>query len=173
MRQTSQNLFQAKEFSKDIALYHSKSFLYERVIGESESVVKFEAIPLAAASSGELTTILYRCPDLNLEGMILGFYGSYQSENGVDYRGFKFKNFEKFKALEFLDKIEHAIQGNKKFLNSDYDNNNIAFKFDDLYVVIWFSNLSYTIRVFWEDFDSTWEKTAFERSKRRFERKTK
>ena len=128
-------------------------------------------IPLAAASSGELTTLLYHCEELNKEGLILGFYGNYWNDNGVVYQGFGFKNLEKSNAMEFLSKIQNAIDNNSKYLKEDKDNNNIYFQYDDISVLIYASPDGYTIRIFWQSFDSTWEKTAFERSKRRFEKK--
>lgn len=93
--QTNNNIWVAKEFSKDIALYNSKNFLFKNVLGVSPEVVKFEIIPLAAASSGELTTLLYKCESKQKEGLVLGFYGNYWNEAGVLYQGFAFKNFEK------------------------------------------------------------------------------
>lgn len=167
------NMFTAKEFSKDIALYNSKNFLFKNVIGSSEEVVQFEVVPLAAASSGELTTLLYKCESKQLDGLVLGFYGNYWNAAGVLYQGFSFKNLEKKKAIEFLNKIETAIEANSKFLKDNNDNNNISFKYEDIDVLIWTTMGSYTIRVFWNGFDSTWEKTAYERSKRRFEKKIK
>lgn len=169
----SNNIFTAKEYSKDIALYNSKKFLFKDVIGSSEEIVQFEVIPLAAASSGELTTLLYKCESKQLDGLVLGFYGNYWNEAGVLYQGFAFKNLEKKKAIDFLNKIENAIESNSKFLKDNNDNNNISFKYEDIDVLIWTTMGSYTIRVFWNGFDSTWEKTAYERSKRRFERKIK
>ena len=139
----------------------------------SPEVVKFEIIPLAAASSGELTTLLYKCESKQKEGLVLGFYGNYWNEAGVLYQGFAFKNFEKKQAIEFLSQINDAIVNNSKFLDADSDNNNIYFKFDDIDVLIWSSSQEYTIRLFWNGFDSSWEKTAFNRSKRRFEKKIK
>ncbi|MBW7891705.1 MAG: hypothetical protein H3C48_11930, partial [Chitinophagaceae bacterium] len=135
--------------------------------------IQFEISSLAAASSGELTTLLYKCDSKKKEGLILGFFGNYWNDAGVLYQGYAFKNFEKDKAIEFLNKIQQAIDDNNKFLKSDPDNNNIYFQYDDLDVLIWSSAVTYTIRVFWKEFDSTWEKTAFERSKRRYEKKTK
>ena len=167
------NIWTAKEFSKDIALYNSKNFLFKTVLGSTLEVVNFEVIPLAAASSGELTTLLYKCEIKQKEGLILGFYGDYWNDAGVLYQGYSFKNLEKDKAIEFLNKIELSIESNNKFLKENSDNNNIYFKYDDMDVLIWTNAGVYTIRVFWEGFDSTWEKTAFERSKRRFEKKIK
>jgi len=170
--QTSQNLFQAKEFSKEIALYKAKTFLIYNVL-DTKYITQFEAIPLAAASSGELTTLLYRSTEQNLDGLILGFFGDYWNESGVTFQGYGFKNLPKNQATEFLNKIQDEIEKNKKFLRENNDNNNIAFDFDDLKVMIWTTNGSYLIRVYWNGFDSTWEKTSFERSKRRFEKKIK
>ena len=169
----SNNIWTAKEFSKEISLFKSKEFLFKNVLGSTEQIVPFEVIPLAAASSGELTTLLYKCDTKQKEGLILGFYGDYWNEAGVLYQGYSFKNLEKEKAMEFLNKIVTSIQENKKFLNESGDNNNIFFKYDDMDVLIWTNAGTYSIRIFWQGFDSTWEKTAFERSKRRFEKKIK
>jgi hypothetical protein len=169
----SNNIWTAKEFSKEISLFKSKEFLFKNVLVSSNLVVPFEVIPLAAASSGELTTLLYKCDAKQKEGLILGFYGDYWNEAGVLYQGYSFKNLEKEKAMEFLNKIVSSIEENKKFLNENGDNNNIFFKYEDMDVLIWTNAGTYSIRIFWQGFDSTWEKTAFERSKRRFEKKIK
>jgi hypothetical protein len=166
-----QNFWLAKEFSKEVALFNTKNYLFKNVLGSSSEVVQFEVLPLAAAKSGELTTLLYKCDNKQKEGMVLGFYGDYWNDAGVVYQGFGFKNFEKTKTLEFLQKIQEAIDNNSKFLKKDGDNNNVFFKYDDIEVLIWASNENYTIRLFWNGFDSTWEKTAFDRSKKRFEKK--
>ena len=169
----SNNIWTAKEFSKEISLFKSKEFLFKNVLQSTEKVTAFEVIPLAAASSGELTTLLYKCEDKQKEGLILGFYGDDWNEAGVLYQGYSFKNLEKDKAMEFLNKIVTSIEENKKFLNDSGDNNNIFFRYDDMDVLIWTNAGTYSIRIFWQGFDSTWEKTAFERSKRRFEKKIK
>ena len=169
----SNNIWTAKEFSKEISLFKSKEFLFKNVLGSTNQVTPFEVIPLAAASSGELTTLLYKCDAKQKEGLILGFYGDYWNEAGVLYQGYSFKNLEKEKAMEFLNKIVTSIEENKKFLNDNGDNNNIFFKYEDMDVLIWTNAGTYSIRIFWQGFDSTWEKTAIERSKRRFEKKIK
>ncbi len=69
----------AKEFSK-IAQFRAKSFLFRNVLGVTENISKFELIPIAAASSGELTTLLYKATDKDKEGMLLGFFGDYWNE---------------------------------------------------------------------------------------------
>jgi hypothetical protein len=167
------NFLFSQSFSKEIALYNAKSFLFNNVLGSTTGIVKFEVIPLAAAASGELTTLIYNCESKQREGMILGFYGDYWNKAGVVYKGFAFKNFDKIQAKEFLDKIQNAIDANSEYLQDDKDNNNIYFKYDDINVLISAPVGSYTIRLFWNNFDSSWENTAFEKSKRRFEKRIK
>ncbi len=77
------NFLYAKEFSKEIALFNTKSFLFRDVLGISSDIVQFEVIPLAASNSGELTTLLYRCESKNKEGLVLGFYGNYWNKFGA------------------------------------------------------------------------------------------
>ena len=140
VKTNNNSVWVAKEFSKDVALYNSKNFLFKNVLGSTTEVVKFEIIPLAAASSGELTTLLYKCESKQKEGLVLGFYGNYWNDAGVLYQGYAFKNFEKDQAIEFLNKIQTAIEDNKKFINDEADNNNIYFKYDDIDVLIWSSS---------------------------------
>lgn len=173
IKTNNNNVWVAKEYSKDVALYNSKNFLFKDILGSTNEIVQFEIIPLAAASSGELTTLLYKCESKQKEGLVLGFYGNYWNDAGVLYQGYAFKNFERNQAIEFLNKIQTAIEDNKKFINDQADNNNIFFKYDDIDVLIYSSSQTYTIRLFWSGFDSSWEKTAFDRSKRRFEKKIK
>lgn len=161
----------AKEFSKDVAQFRAKSFLFRNVLGVNDNIAKFELIPLAAASSGELTTLLYKATDKDKEGMLLGFFGDYWNESGVAYQGYAFKNLDKMEAYEFLAKIESAIENESKYLRDNTDNNNIYFSYKDIDVIIFASGQN--IRLFWNGFDSSWEKLAFERSKRRFEKKIK
>lgn len=162
-----------KEFSKDIAMFRAKYFLFNNVLGKSEKVNSFEVIPLSAASSGELTTLLYRSEDFNKEGIVLGFYGSYWNESGVIFKGYAYKDLNKDDALEFLNKIDKSIEENNKFLTKSTDNNNIFFSYKDIDVLISYSGATKVIRLFWNGFDSTWDGTAFDRSKRRFEKKIK
>lgn len=167
IKQTQYNLFQAKEWSKDISLFRSKAFLFNDVLGASVEVRRFSVIPLAAAKSGELTTLIYKSEDLGKEGLVLGFFGNYRNKSGATYQGYGFKNLNKEQAIAFLNKIEKAMGDHKKFLKSDNDNNNIYFEFEDLKVLV-YRDGDYILRVFWNGFDSTWENTAFQRSKRRF-----
>lgn len=172
IQQQSNNLFEAKEWSKDISLFRSKEFLFRDILGVSSSIQKFTVIPLAAASSGELTTLLYQSDELGKEGMVLSFYGNYWNKAGVTYQGYGFKNLDKEQVIAFLDKIQSAMQENKDFLKEDNDYNNIYFQFDDMQILI-YRDKGFKLRIFWNSFDSLWEQTAFDRTKKRFEKRTK
>lgn len=172
VRATNLNyVWAAKEFSKDVAQFRAKSFLYKNILGIDEKVGKFELIALAAASSGELTTLLYKAEEKNKEGMLLGFFGDYWNESGAVYQGYAFKNLDKNEAYEFLTKISEAIEQNDKYLKNSTAENNIYFSYKDIDVIIYFGGQS--MRLFWNNFDSSWDRTAFDRSKRRFERRAK
>ena len=170
--QNQNNIFYAKEFSKEISLYRAKNFVVDDLLGASDVVVKFEIDPLAATASGELTSLVYKCEELNKEGLILGFYGDYWNDAGVVYQGYGFKNLPKEKALELLQKLEEAKANFNKYLSDDTDNNNIYFTYHDLTFLIYKSTET-RIRVFWNTFDAEWQDIAFKRTKRRFEKKVK
>ena len=163
----------AKEFSKEIALYSAKTFVIKDVLGESKDVVRFEVDPLAAATSGELTTLVYKCESKKQEGLILGFYGNYRNESGVNYQAYAFKNLPINKANELLDKIEKVAAENGKYIDDDVDNNNIYFNYDDLAILIYNTPTSTKVRVYWKGFDSEWEWTTFKKTKKRLAKKLK
>lgn len=168
----STGLYFAKEFSKDQALYKAKDYVMTQVIGVEKKLIKFDIDPLAAASSGELTSLVYGCEEKDLSGLILGFYGNRWNDAGVVYQAYAFKNLPKNKALEILSKLNQYIEDESKYLSADTDNNNMYFQYDDITFLI-YRDGSEKIRVFWNGFDSEWESTAFGRTKRRFERKIK
>jgi hypothetical protein len=159
-----------KEFSKDIALFRAKDFVVNSVFGEHSNTVQFELDPLAAASSGELTSLVYRSEVLNMEGLILGFFGNHTTDAGTPYQAYAFKNLPAAKAKELLNMIESKIKENDKYLSNDPGSNNIYFSYDDLTFIIDFDGQT-NIRVFWNDFDAKWDGTAFKRTKRRLFKK--
>lgn len=171
--QNQNNLFYAKEFSKEISLYRAKNFVINQILGESNSVMNFEIDALAATSSGELTSLVYKCEKLDKEGLLLVFYGDYFNENGTVYQGYGFKNLPKDKALELLQEINDVKINFEHYLYEDLDNNNIYFSYDDLTFLFYKTLESTRIRVFWKSFDAEWQDVAFMRTKRRFEKKVR
>ena len=149
------NVIYAKEYSKELSLYKAKSYVISDILGNSNKVVKFEIDPLAATGTGEVTSLVYKCEELNKEGLILGFYGDYWNDSGVVYQGFGFKNLPKEKALELLNKIEKAKTEFSSYLSDDTDNHNIYFNYEDISVLI-YKREETKIRVFWKSFDAEW-----------------
>ena len=162
----------AKEFNKSQALYNAKSFVMNEIIGINENLIKFDIDPLASASSGELTSLVYSCTEKKTNGLVLGFYGNRWNPSGVIYQAYAFKNLPEKNALELLTMLDKYIDDESQYLFADSDNNNMYFKYDDMVFLI-YRDGSVKIRVFWNDFDSEWESTAFNRTKRRFEKKLK
>lgn len=160
------------QFSKERALYKAKEFVIKSILKSSEDIVEFEIDPLAASSSGELTSLAYSCKKKNIEGLILGFSGQFWNDNGVNYTGYTFRNLTKDEALKLLQKIDGALKEHKKFINDNIYDNNIYFDFEDLTFNI-SSNLNsgYHIRVFWNEYDAEWTNSAFNRTKKRFEKR--
>jgi predicted Fe-Mo cluster-binding NifX family protein len=165
-------LYAAKEFSKEQSLYKAKDFVITQIIGAETESIKFEIDPLAATSSGELTSLVYSCESKNISGLILGFYGNRWNESGVVYQAYGFKNFTEEKARQLLSKLDSQIEEHTKYINDNSDNNNVFFKFDDITFLI-YRDGGIKIRAFWNQFDSEWQSIALGRTKRRFERKTK
>lgn len=167
---TTSGLYFAKEFSKDVALYKAKDYVMNQLLGVDENLIKFDIDPLAAASSGELTSLVYNCEQKNTNGLVLGFYGDRWNESGVSFQAYAFKNLEKERAFELFETLERHFDNETKYINTNSDNNNMYFKFDDLTFLI-YRDGGKKIRVFWEGFDSEWEFSAYNRTRRRFERR--
>ena len=142
----STGIYFAKEFSKDQALYKAKDYVIKKVIGIEEKLISFDFDPLAAASSGELTSLVYSCDEKNLSGLVLGFYGNRWNDAGVVYQVYAFKNLPEKNALEILSKLDKYIDDESKYLSSDSDNN-MFFQYDDMTFLI-YRDGTVKIRVF-------------------------
>ncbi|NVJ46480.1 MAG: hypothetical protein HWE07_05105 [Cytophagia bacterium] len=167
----SAGFYLAKEYNKEQALYKAKKFVMEDILGTSTELTRFKIDPLASASSGELTSLVYQSDEKNKTGLILGFYGDYWNDAGVVYTGYAFKNLNEQEAIELLNLLERVYEQESKYLNSDNDNNNVFIDFQDM-TFLFYKSSGFRMRVFWNGFDSDWESVAFERTKRRFEKKT-
>ena len=163
------NFIQKSEYNKEIAEFQAKKYILKNILQTQDEIVRFEVDALSGAESGQLTTLYYKCSEQNKEGLLLSFFGSYWNDAGVVHTGYGFKNFDKKQALEFLQKIQSAIDNNSKYLKENSDNN-IALHYDDIAIIITSSSqTAYQIRLFWNSFDSSWDAFSFSRSKRRFD----
>ena len=146
-------------YSKEISLYKSKEYVVKNVLNIGNEVIKFQVTPLAAATSGELTTLVYKCRQRNKEGLILSFYGDYWNDGGIKYTGYAFKDIEKKNAIILLEKLSSIIHDNYEFLSEiNMDDYNISYREDDMLFIFYNTGLKQTkIRVFWSGFDSEWD----------------
>jgi hypothetical protein len=167
----------SKPYNKDIAEYRAKAYLIKNVLDNKNDTITgksilFETEALSSASSGELTSLYYNCKQNKKEGLLLGFFSDRWNPQGVIFNQYNFKNIPEINAKELLQLISLNID----IFNSikvDYQNNyNFYFEFDDLIVLLYKINGSLKIRVFWGDFDADWDSTAFNRTYRRFLKKT-
>ena len=167
------NIIGVKAYNKEISLFKAKEFVVKEIFGKNNAVTKFEIYPMEAATSGELTTVYYKCDSLFEEGIVFVFYGDYINDFGLLLKGYGFKNFDKEKGLELLNKIEDAKIKNKDYINEDGDNHNIYITYDDVTILIYRKDQQIRSRVFWKDFDAEWGDFAFKRTKKYFEQKVK
>jgi len=114
--------------------------------------------------------LVYRCEEQGLGGLVLGFFGSRWNENGVSYQAYAFKNLKESEAFAVLERIETLMDEESRYISSDNDINNVVFKYDDM-TFLMYKDGGIKIRVFWNGFDSEWESSAFNRTRRRFARK--
>jgi hypothetical protein len=159
----------SKEWSKESAQFYAKEFLFKEVLDSTKEVTIFELVPLAAANSGELTTLFYKTLDGKKEGLILGFFGNMVNEFGLQYKGYRYKNIEKESAVNILESVKSNIENLKLYWEKE--DFNLHFKINDLDFLVFKITGGYELRVFWNDFDATWEQTAFERSVKRFKKR--
>ncbi len=164
----------AKEWNKDISVYRSNEFLIKNIFGNTSEISKFENIALASANSGEITTLLYRSETNDKEGLLLCFYGNYWNENGVEFQGYGFKDFNKKEAFSFLNKIQEVLDTTENYRTNNsttaYAEKNVSFRYGDMDLLI--SNIygKVVIRIFWKGFDSNWDFNSYKKSKKRFEK---
>ncbi len=169
--QFSGSYFLGQEYSKEVSQYRAKSFLINQVLGISQDILQFEIDALTASSSGELTTLAYKCQMREKEGLIFGFYGNYVNEEGVSYNGYAFKNLPREQAIALLSQISDVMSDYDKYMEEDRDNNNICFGFDDMVIVIYKTDEGLVrLRVQWNYFDSEWTGNSFNKTVKRFEK---
>jgi len=145
----------AQEYSKETTEYLAKVFIARNILKLNENeLTGFELDAITAAKSGELTTVLYNCPKLNQKGMVFVFY---------NYKEYSFYHFEYNEAKTLLDKISTAVEDNKQVLD---EVNTSVLKANDIHLI--FAESS--IRVVWGEYDSSWDKSNFRTTYKRFDK---
>jgi hypothetical protein len=166
---TFAQVYGSKKFSQDIALYKAKEFFIDNILGTTTvtEVIKFEIDPLAAALSGEVTTLSYRCADKNKEGILLGFFGDYWDTLGNVSQAYSFKDLPRQRAMDFFDKIDKTTEPLVKYLNEGVEINNVYFEFEDMKIIV-YGTAPIKIRILWNRFDCEWDYATFDKTKKRY-----
>ena len=161
-----------KEEDKDASEYHAKEFIIKEVLGGANDKVKaFYIDALAATKSGELTTIYY--DNGTQRGLVLSFWEYVENDYGIRYYEYMHKNLDEEDAIIFFNKVDEILNVYDNYLNQK-KGNNVYFQLNDIMFVISLkaSGGGNNIRVFWKNFSANWQTTAFQKSKRRFLKKS-
>ena len=163
----SQGLF-AREYSKEITIPLAKEYLVTEVLKPTgDEVLVFEIDALTAATSGELTCVMYNCSTKNMNGLIFAFYGNEVAESGMSYKAYSFKHFTKAQGIELFQKIDNLITSNT---TSDLIEKNITFKYEDVTFII-YRSLETKIDIVWNGFNAQWDHSTLKTTLRKLEKK--
>ena len=163
----------SQEYSKEITEYKVKEFIVRDILELPDNkIVELEIDAITAASSGEITTVIYRCKELNKSGIVFGFYNPYINEFNVKFNAYKFKNFDFEDAVTLLNKLDNVMDEKKsiiKLSNNDGYTKNAVYKHGDLIFIFYKGGIGANlIRVLWNDFDSEWNQMNLKATHRRF-----
>lgn len=158
------------EYNKDESLYRAKAYIMQR-LGVTTQPTRFQAFALAAATSGELTSLVYSSSqDAQKSGLLLTFYGGFVNEQGVRYQAYAFKEFNKAQSEELMAKLDAVLKSAPLELIGD--NANLYFSYDDVTFLVYSSASSEPrVRVFWGQFDSEWNAGAIHKTANRMTKK--
>jgi hypothetical protein len=166
----------AQEYSKDISEFRAKEYIIKNILDSSDSIAEFEVNSITASKSGELSVVIYRCKEQRKEGMLFCFWNSRVNEFNVAFNGYSFRNFylnDGIKLLKYLDVIlnnncNNLLDG----INNSDEIKNLIVRYDNLIFNFYreYPAGEISIRIFWDEFDSIWNKSNFKTTKRRFEK---
>ncbi|AUP79788.1 hypothetical protein [Flavivirga eckloniae] len=159
-----------KAVAKEIAQFRSKEFIINNVIGSTNGKdIQFETESLASDDSSGLITIAFNSNAVNEKGLLLAFFGPNIDQNGELRDAYGFRYIPLKKAQDLFVRIDEVQDNNKKYMSKQNDVNNVYMEFEDIKFVIYRDSGEQT-RVFWNGFQVIWERTAFDRSKRRLDK---
>lgn len=158
-------------WTKPASEYLAKKFVLDNFLGARNETVLFEVDALSSSASTELVTVAYNCVELNRSGIVLSFWGSFWNDKGYSMLGYGFKHLELDSTIMLLNRLEMEINYMVNITNKDF---NSSFTFSNMtFLLSQLSNQeigSVGIRVFWKDFDATWNIDAIRRTKRRVDK---
>lgn len=159
-----------KETAKEVSQFRSKEYIMDYIIGPvGDGEIKFETESLASDDSAGVVSIAFNCTQLNKKGLLLAFVGKNRNEFGTLTTAYGFKYIPYDEAVALLDRIDAVKEANKDYMKDENDVNNVFIEHDDMRFII-YRDGGYKIRVFWNGFEVEWERTPFDRTKRRLQR---
>lgn len=159
-----------KEVAKEISQFRSKEFIVNYIIGPTNSKeIRFETEGLASDDSAGLISVAFNCNEINKKGLLLAFFGKNRNEFGVIQTAYAFRYIPLKTAQELLNRIDEVKDKHKKYMNSETDVNNVYLEFEDIKFII-YRDGGVKVRTLWNGFEVIWERTAFDRTKRRLDR---
>jgi len=160
----------AKEVAKEISQFRSKEYIVNYIIGPTNGKeIKFETESLASDDSAGLISVAFNCNEVNERGLLLGFFGSNRDANGNVGRAYGFRYIPLEDAKKILTSLDDVKEKHRDYMKSDNDVNNIYTEFENIKFIL-YRDGGDKIRVLWNGFEVVWERTAFDRTKRRLER---
>lgn len=159
-----------KEVAKEISQFRSKEFIVNYIIGPTNSKdIKFETESLASDDSAGIISVAFNCNEVNKKGLLLAFFGNNKNELGVIGTAYAFRFIPLKTAQNLLKRIDEVKESHKNYISSDTDVNNVYIEFEDIKFIIYRDN-GVKIRTLWNGFEVVWERTAYDRTKRRLDR---
>ena len=159
-----------KELAKEISQFRSKEYIVDYLIGPAGTKeVKFETESLASDDSAGLISVAFNCNEVNKKGLLLAFFGNNKNEDGQVAQAYGFRFIPLEKAQSLLKRIDDIKDRHKKYMQSENDVNNLYIEFEDIKFIL-YRDGGDKVRVFWNGFEVTWERVAFDRTKRRLDR---
>ncbi|WP_339611505.1 hypothetical protein [uncultured Planktosalinus sp.] len=159
-----------KEIAKEISQFRSKEFIMNYIIGPAKDrEIRFETESLASDNSAGLISVAFNCSEVNEKGLLLAFFGNNRDSSGYIGQAYAFRYLPLVEAQNLLQRIDLVKEGNKDYMADENDVNNVYIEHEDIKFILYREGGD-KIRVFWNGFEVIWERTAFDRTKRRLNR---
>lgn len=159
-----------KETAKEVSQFRSKEFIMDYIIGPvGNNEITFETESLASDDSAGVVSIAFNCDKLDQKGLLLAFVGKNRNQNGMLVTAYGFKYIPYDEAVALLNRIDEVKEKYKEYMSDKNDVNNVYIAYEDLKFIL-YRDGGDKIRVFWNGFEVEWERTPFDRTKRRLQR---
>ena len=159
-----------KEMAKEISQFRSKEFIANYIIGPAgDSEIRFETESLVSDNDAGLISVAFNCNQVDKNGLLLAFMGLNRDATGNIGNAYGFRYIPLTEAQKLLSRIDAVKEQHKKYLSADNDVNNVYIEFEDIKFIL-YKDGGEKIRVFWNGFEVIWERTAFDRTKRRLDK---